>query len=78
MYTHVCETGSRDEDGGDKAWGFLQGMLGRDTTFGLPVSAGLGVDPEMAHSYWTNTMFSSMTIKSDVKSFDKPCQLLQI
>lgn len=49
-------------------------MLGRDTTFGLPVPAGLGVDPEMAHPYWTIHVFSSVTIKVYVKSFDKRCQ----
>lgn len=52
VYTHGVRQGLEMKMVGTKPGSRLQGMLGRDTTFGLPVSAGLGVDPEMAHSYW--------------------------
>ena len=74
MCTRVCETVSRDEDGGDKACGSY-----RACWEGIPHLTHLSLLAWGWILKWhiptgQSTCSSSTTIKVCVKSFDKPCQ----
>lgn len=58
--------------------GVLTGHVGKGYHIWLTCLCWPGVDPEMAHSYWTICVFSSVTIKVMWSHLTNPANLLQI